>query len=165
MNRSRRTFKYIFCALITAALLISGAYAEQVVRFDYKYGEEALNLFEQNQPNTIVFNGNTYVFTDVLPGFNMAFSPIGRKTLSLYELTVPKDRIAEFREPEDRYLGNLAINPPAGTEMELYICVGDRNTGVYTVGDPIKTSTPYSENIHATMDSYDTLQILSLIHI
>ena len=165
MNRSRRTFKYIFCALITAALLISGAYAEQVVRFDYKYGEEALNLFEQNQPNTIVFNGNTYVFTDVLPGFNMAFSPIGRKTLSLYELTVPKDRIAEFREPEDRYLGNLAINPPAGTEMELYICVGDRNTGVYTVGDPIKTSTPYSENIHATLDSYDTLQIIDRIYL
>ena len=165
MNRSRWTFKYILCALIIATLLISGAYAEQVVRFDYKYGEEAQGLYEQNQPNVIVFNGNTYVFTDARASFTEAFSPIGRKTLSLYELTVPKDRIAEFREPEDRYLGNLAINPPAGTEMELYICVGDRNTGVYTVGDPIKTSTPYSENIHATLDSYDTLQIIDRIYL
>ena len=81
MNRSRRTFKYILCALIIATLLISGAYAEQVVRFDYKYGEEAQGLYEQNQPNVIVFNGNTYVFTDARASFTEAFSPIGRKTL------------------------------------------------------------------------------------
>lgn len=151
-----RICRYIVCVLLITFLLVSAS-AEQVVRFDLS------NL--DNTENAIVLNGNRYIFTDRHSSFAEAFPLQTEKLDSIYNLTVPEANINGFDEPEDRYLGLLSINLPANTEMELYVCVGDRNTGVYTVGDCISVKSNYMENIHATFDANDVLQIIDRIYL
>jgi len=165
MKHSLRDLKYILCMLLALLLLAGAASAQQVARFHFTYGEAALQLFNEGAPNAIAFNGNTYVFSDDRCSFSEALPMYGGKTLSVYEYTVPETNIAAFKEPEDRYLGLLSIVPPENGEIELYVCIGDRNTGVYTVADAAKYSMPYMENVHAQLNAYDTLEIIDRIYL
>lgn len=147
-------------ALLYAAM---PALAETRVLFsDLTYGDEAFQLHMNDRSAEVVFNGNTYVFTDNRAEYREAFMVYGGKTRSIYEQTIPASRYSA-EGPESLLLGTLTIS--VEPDMVLYIARGNRYSGEYVVSDPISLADNYTEEIYLPRDAAGNPVIIDQIYL
>ncbi len=143
---SREKWKVLILALIMLwTLCISSALAEKAVYLEFYTGEEARALFERGGMNYVTFDGQRYALAGNYTKYQEDFMMYGGKTMSLYEMTIPKAQQQRFSDGKDAKLGRITISPPAA--MTLYVFSGDRSTGMYMMRDPIVLSSAYQEDV------------------
>ena len=146
--------KKLFCALLAAVLLLGAAipagWAEelQTVILEYAYGQEAFDRHMAEQPNEVMYQGQSYSFDDELnnSGFKSAFMMYGGKTHANYESTVPSNQYSMEDDGQPLLLGTFNISVERKTT--LYRFEGNRVSGEYVLTDVLVLTDPYEEEIY-----------------
>ncbi|MDO4867610.1 MAG: hypothetical protein Q4C10_13805 [Clostridia bacterium] len=116
------------------------------------YGQEAMQLHLENEPNTVELDGVTYTFEDDnVFFFQESVTVYGGKTRSVYEMTLPKDVWSAADAPADALLGTVTINPE--TKVTLMVGDGNRISGAYRLSEPMIVTDVYREDVRLPRDA------------
>lgn len=130
--------KKITVLLLALVMLLAAASAETVTpgreaTLVFAYGDEAFTLHMLDIPNTIVYDGHTWLLEHRCDNFDAQFMMYGGNTRTVHEMSVPQFRLDNVPEGESLYLGPVRITPPG--PMTLYVFSGDHTTGSFTLVD------------------------------
>lgn len=154
--------KLLALMLALALALPMAAFAAGETRLVYSYGNEAFNKHLLEIPNTIVYNGNTWVFD--FGSFDFDFesevSFYGGNTRTLLEFEVPKVWFAGLDASEDLFLGTVKLTTRYNTDILVFS--GDREQGLYTLIDTASTQ-EYIRDVWARRDENGVLRLTDMI--
>lgn len=155
--------KTLLSLVLLGILGISGALADEAVYLDFYTGEDARIFFEMGGTNSVTFNGQKYQLDDSFCRYQEDFMIHGGKTVSLYEMSVPRLQQYRFSEGTDVKLGSITIDPPSA--MTLYVFSGDHSTGMYMMRDPVALNSAYQEDVYTTYDASGRLQKIDRVYL
>ena len=159
-NRRNLIWGKLLAALLVLVLMCAGmASAQTAVRVALP----DIQTVAEGSQATLEYNGNIYIFSGEHCRFDAALNYLDHSALAMYDLTVSKDRLASFTEPEDRYLGQVVIS--AGNDAQLCVLSGDRDTGAYLAAEPVTVNSTYTEYIHASKSADDIFQVVDRIYL
>ena len=154
-----KRFLMLLLTGILAVAMAVPALAEQTT-LTYSYGADARNKHMLSVENTVEYAGETYTFTTGGFDFESVFMLTGGNTRTVYELEVPRIRLALLPENEAALLGTVRITAPA--DMTYRVFSGDRVSGQYTLVDS-GAAASYTLEICAERDAGGTLRLIDKV--
>ena len=157
--------KRLFAALVLLVMLgMSCAALATAVTFEnLHYGQEAIDMHQRDEVNTIVFEGETYSLNDDCADYRDRHGLYGGKTRAVYEMTVPAGKFTVEDDGQQVVLGDWYIDIPYRAEM--WIATGNRISGEYVVEGPVDLTETYHEEIILPRDEAGNPVLIDRIYL